>query len=205
MTAAASPATAQPSTAVEPNFSPAFSQALQTLLTPQADYNQKQAAWKQLREGGYLDQVIAEMERRTAEDPSDAVSLAVLGQAYLAKSMTVQDILEKGTWVMKADGTFDEALRLDPNNWEARFLKADVLSHFPPEFKKSPVVIENLVTLIEQQEAQSPQPQFAQTYILLGEQYQKAGYTDDARATWQRGATLFPDNDTLRQKLAVSP
>ncbi|HUI05593.1 MAG TPA: hypothetical protein VL486_01160 [Verrucomicrobiae bacterium] len=37
---------------------------------------------------------------------------------------------------------------------------------------------------------------------LLGEQYQKAGYTDDARQIWQRGATLFPNNNTLREKLA---
>jgi len=45
-----------------------------------------------------------------------------------------------------------------------------------------------------------PQPQFAQTYVLLGEQYQKAGQSDQAQATWQLGLARFPNDPTLRQK-----
>jgi len=70
---------------------------------------------------------------------------------------------------------------------------------------KSQEVIQNFQTLIEQQEAQAPQPQFADTYAWLGEQYQKAGRADDARAVWQRGASLFPSDETLRSKLAGTP
>jgi hypothetical protein len=38
--------------------------------------------------------------------------------------------------------------------------------------------------------------------VLLGDQYLKAGYPDDARQMWQRGAALFPQNEVLQNKLA---
>jgi tetratricopeptide (TPR) repeat protein len=55
--------------------------------------------------------------------------------------------------------------------------------------------------LVEQQEAQPKQPQFAQTYVLLGNEYQKNGYPDQARAIWQRGLRLFPQETDLQAKL----
>jgi len=71
------------------------------------------------------------------------------------------------SWPCQADQSFDQALNLDPSNWEARFWKAACLSRWPAEMNKSSRVIDNLVTLVEQQETQSPQPQFVQTYVLL--------------------------------------
>jgi tetratricopeptide (TPR) repeat protein len=204
----AAPTTAAPSSPARPvapsksNFSPALSQALQMLLSPQADSAQRQGAWKQLRESGKLDQAIAELEHRSGEDPSDAETLAVLGQAYLHKASTVQDIREQGLLGLKADITFEAALKADPKNWEARYVRAFAMAQWPPELNKSQEVMETLVTLVEQQEAQSPQPHFAATYALLGDQYLKASRTDLARETWQRGASLYPTDAALRQRLA---
>lgn len=191
--------------AARPGVAATFSQPLQTLVSPQANFAQKQAAWKQLRDSHQLDQVITDLELAAKEDPSAAKYPAVLGQAYLQKLMETQDIRDRAILAMKADQSFDQALNLDPSNWEARFWKASTLSHWPAELNKSEEVMQNLVTLVEQQEAQSPQPHFAQTYVLLGEQYQKAGYQDDAKQMWQRGARLFPDNSALRDKLANLP
>ena len=145
------------------------------------------------------------MEQAVKTEPSVAEYPTVLGQAYVQKLRMTQDIREQGILAMKADLSFDQALNLDQSNWDARFWKASALSHWPAELNKSEEVMQNLVTLVEQQEAQSPQPQFVQTYMLLGEQYQKAGSADDARQIWQRGARLFPDNSTLRDKLAGLP
>ena len=179
-----------------------LSQPLQTLVSPRASYAQKQAAWNQLRDTRQLNEAITDLEQAAKDDPSAAEYPAVLGQAYLQKLMTTQDAREKIMLAMQADQSFDQALKLDSSNWEARFSKASALSYWPAELNKSEEVMQNLVTLVEQQESQSPQPHFAQTYVLLGEQYQKAGYADDARQMWQRGATLFPNNNTLREKLA---
>ena len=63
-------------------------------------------------------------------------------------------------------------------------------------------MIDQFQVLMEQQEGQTPQPQFARTYLDLGEQYQKAGEAAEAAQIWERGAALFPDNADLQNKLA---
>ncbi|HWX21124.1 MAG TPA: hypothetical protein VN578_14580 [Candidatus Binatia bacterium] len=175
------------------------------LVSPQASHQQKRDAWKQLRETGKLDQAIAELEHRTANDPRSAELPAALGQAYLQKCGTIKDLREQGILAMQADKVFDSALSIDPSNWEARFTKAVALSYWPPMLNKSDEVIQHFQTLIQQQELQPQQPQFAETYSWLGDQYQKVGRGDDARAVWQRGAALFPADEKLQKKLAPAP
>ncbi len=181
---------------------PSFSAELRTLVSPQASYTQKQAAWKQLRDSGQLDQAIGQLEQAVKNEPSVAEYSAELGRAYLQKLGATQDIRQKSILAMQADQTFDEALKLDPNNWDARFYKAAALSRWPAELNKLQEVMVNLSTLIDQQEARPAQPEYAQSYVLLGEQYLKSGYPDNAKEMWQRGAALFPQNEELQKKLA---
>jgi tetratricopeptide (TPR) repeat protein len=179
----------------------AFKQAIETLLSTQSSYPQKQEAWKQLRDLGKLDQAIAELEQRVSGNPQVADYSATLGRAYLEKAGTITDVRQQGILGMKADLAFDEALKTDPNNWEARFTKAVALSYWPPQLNKGQEVIDHFTQLVNQQEAQPPQPQFAQTYVWLGDQYQKAGNADYARQIWERGAALYPNDATLPKRL----
>jgi tetratricopeptide (TPR) repeat protein len=185
--------------ALESSF---VSRTVDVLVSPQASYQQKTAAWKQLRDAGKLDQAIADLEQRKANDPRSADNPATLGHAYLQKCGTIQDVREQGILAMQADKMFDTALNLDSSNWEARFMKAVAMSYWPPMLNKGEEVIQHFQTLIQQQETQTPQPQFADSYAWLGDQYQKAGRADDAKAVWQRGAALFPADEKLRTKLA---
>jgi tetratricopeptide (TPR) repeat protein len=180
------------------------SQAVELLASKQATYQQKREVWQQLRDAGKLDSAIAELEQRVAANPQSAEYPATLGQAYLKKCATIQDLREQGILAMQADKVFETALTLDPDNWEARFTKAVAMSYWPPMLNKGDEVIQNFQTLIQQQELQPPQPQFADTYAWLGDQYQKVGRSDDARAVWERGAALFPADEKLRIKLAAS-
>jgi tetratricopeptide (TPR) repeat protein len=182
--------------------STAFDQAIDTLVSPQASFAQRQDAWKRLRETGKLDQAITELEQRAAGDAGNAACPAALGQAYLQKCATIQDLPDQGILAMKADKAFTTALNLDPSNWDARFTKAVAMSYWPPQLNKGQEVIQNFETLVQQQEGQPPQPQFAQTYVWLGDQYQKAGRASDAQAIWQRGAALYPGDTTLPKRLA---
>jgi hypothetical protein len=181
------------------------SRTVDVLVSTDSTYQQKRDAWKQLRDSGKLDPAIAQLEKRTVADPRSAAYPAALGQAYLQKCGTITDVREQGILAMQADKVFDTALSLDASNWEARFTKAVALSYWPPMLNKGEEVIQHFQTLIQQQEMQAPQPQFAETYAWLGDQYQKAGRSDDARAVWQRGASLFPANEKLNQKLASKP
>ena len=103
---------------------------------------------------------------------------------------------------LQADQSFNRALGLDPANWEAQFFKAAALSRWPPEMNKSPEVIQQFSNLIDQQEAMPPQPQFAQTYVLLGDQYKKTGQPDYAVQTWRLGLAKFPGDSTLQRRIA---
>ena len=179
-----------------------FNQAIERIASPQASHEQKEAAWKQLRESGRLDQAIEELDRRAASNPEVAAYPAALGQAYLEKCGTIQDVREQGILAMKADQVFDAALNLDANNWEARFTKAFAMSFWPTQMNRGTEVMQNFSTLVEQQEAQAPQPHSAQTYVRLGEEYQKYGHRDQAQQIWQRGVTLFPESQDLRSRLS---
>jgi tetratricopeptide (TPR) repeat protein len=177
-------------------------QALNTLLSSTCTFQQKQQAWGQLRDSGKLDPAIADLEQRMTSQPNAPEIPATLGQAYLQKAGTLQDIREQGILGMKADQSFDAALHLDSSNWDARFWKATAMSYWPPQLGKGKEVIEHCLELVKQQELHPPQAQFAQTYVLLGQQYQQLGQGHEAQEIWKRGQSLFPTDTVLQQKIA---
>ncbi|HWA10061.1 MAG TPA: hypothetical protein VG838_11470 [Opitutaceae bacterium] len=183
----------------------ALEQAVNLLVSPQSTFLQRQAVWGQLRNSGQIPQVIAALEQRQAADPTSAEIPTALGMAYLINISTSSDVREQGIGGMKADMSFDAALKIDPNNWEAGFLKASALTHWPDSMKMGPQVIQRFSNLIELQESQPSQPQFVQSYVLLGDQYQKSGQADEARQAWSRGLVLFPGSQTLAQRLNPAP
>jgi tetratricopeptide (TPR) repeat protein len=182
----------------------AFRAAMDTLVSPHSTYAEKQAAWKELKDSGRLADAAAELEQLMANDPKNASYPAALGQAYMRLCATTTDVRQQAVWAMTADVDFETALNLDPSNWDARYNKAVMMSYWPASLNKGDEVIQGFNTLIEQQEQQAPQPQFAQTYERLGTQYQKAGQADAAQQVWQRGAALYPDNPSLQSLLAAS-
>lgn len=179
-----------------------FRQAIDILVSPQSSFQQRQAAWKQLREAGELDQALVMLKQGAANHPTLAEYPMALGEAYVYKLQTIRDFHEVSIMALQADQSFNRALGLDPANWEAQFFKAAALSRWPPEMNKSPEVIQQFSNLIDQQEAMPPQPQFAQTYVLLGDQYKKAGQPDYAVQTWRLGLAKFPGDSTLQRRIA---
>jgi tetratricopeptide (TPR) repeat protein len=139
----------------------AFRQAIDILVSPQTSFQQRQAAWKQLRDAGELDQALATLKQGATNNPSSAEYPMALGEAYVYKLQTIRDFHEVAILALQADQSFNTALGLDPANWEARFFKAASLSHWQPEMNKGPEVIQQFSNLIDQQEAMPPQPQFA--------------------------------------------
>ncbi len=182
--------------------STAFRRAMDTLVSPQASFQQRQAAWKQLRDAGELDQALATLKQVAVKHPTSAEYPMALGEAYIYKLQTIRDFHEVSILALQADQSFNTALGLDPANWEAQFFKAAALSRWPPEMNKGPEVMQQLSNLIDQQDAMPPQPQFAQTYVLLGDQYKKTGQPDYAVQTWRLGLAKFPGDSTLQGRIA---
>src|ERR1051326_2642466 len=180
----------------------AFRQAIDILVSPQTSFQQRQAAWKQLRDAGELDKALATLKQGAADDPTSAEYPTALGEVYVYKLQTIRDFHEVSILALQADQSFNTALGIEPANWEAQFFKAAALSRWPPEMNKGPEVIQQFSNLIDQQEAMPPQPQFAQTYLLLGDQYKKTGQRDFALQTWRLGLARFPGDSTLQARIA---
>ncbi len=180
----------------------AFSKAIEILVSPQSNFQQRQAAWKQLREAGELEQAVASLKQGAVNNPASAEYPTALGEAYVYKLQSIRDFHEVSILALQADQSFNTALGLDPANWEAQFFKAAALSRWPAEMNKGPEVIQQFSKLIDQQEAMPPQPQFAQTYVLLGDQYKKTGQSDYAAQTWRLGLAKFPGESTLQGRVA---
>lgn len=197
-------AAAAPSAPAAPDFSApgAFTQAMVTLTSPHTGYGQKQLLLEQLSKAGKLDDAIAELQRFAAGNPKAAEYPAALGLACLKKCTTLQDMREQGLLGLQADKEFDTALNLDPANWDARFTKAVAMSYWPEQLNKRQEVLESFTALIQQQEKQAPQPEYAESYLWLGDEYKKAGRSEDATQVWARGAALFPGHAKLQARLA---
>src|SRR5882672_8369133 len=114
-----------------PGFGPVCEQMIEILLSPESNFEQRQAAWKRLKEAGQLDLAIARLEQRAVNDPGKAENAAALGEAYLKKAGAIEDMRQKAILAMKADETLELALSLDPSNWEARYIKAVGMSYWP--------------------------------------------------------------------------
>jgi tetratricopeptide (TPR) repeat protein len=170
---------------------------------------QKQALFEQLAKSGQLDQAIAELKQRMADSPNDPEIPTTLGEAQLNEVRAIHDAGgdtdQMGILAMQADQNFNAALKIDPSNWEAQFVKADSMFYWPSSAGQDNNVVQSLSSLIDQQETMTPQSEFAQTYVVLGDEYQKIGQPDKAVATWQLGLTKFPDNSMLQKKISSPP
>jgi tetratricopeptide (TPR) repeat protein len=113
-----------------------FNQAVETLVSPQTTYQQRQETWKQLRKAGRLDEAITELEQRVTANPRSADDVTALGEGYYKKAGNTDDVRERAISAMKADQTLEAALNLDPSDWEARFTKAAGMSYWPAELNK---------------------------------------------------------------------
>jgi tetratricopeptide (TPR) repeat protein len=177
-------------------------ECLARLADPKASYSEREKTWARLAKGGLLDAAVRHFEQRAKDDPQAPDAHFDLGQAYLQKILASGEI-EKGTWATKADRAFDAALALDDHHWGARFMKAASFAYWPPIFGKQPEAVKQFEILRAQQEAQAPRPDFAQTYIFLGNLYAGQGNAAKASETWKKGAEIFPESSELAAKAAA--
>jgi hypothetical protein len=167
---------------------------------------EKHNLFQQLLKSGQMDAAIAELKQRMADNPNNPEIPTTIGEALLNEVGAIKAAGgsndQMGILAMQADQDFDAALKIDPQNWEANFVKASMMYYWPASLQVDGDVVQRLSGLIDQQETLPAQPEFAQTYLVLGNEYQKIGQPDKALATWQLGLNKFPNNSQLQQKIA---
>ncbi len=167
---------------------------------------EKHDLFQQLLQSGQMDAAIADLQQREAAEPNNPEIPTTIGEALLNQVRAIKEsggsTDQMGILAMQADQDFDAALKLDPQNWEANFVKASSMYYWPANPQMDNDVVQRLSGLIDQQDNLPSQPQFAQTYVVLGNEYQKIGDNDKALATWQLGLSKYPNDPTLRSKVA---
>jgi tetratricopeptide (TPR) repeat protein len=164
----------------------------------------RQQIFQELRDEDRIDEYLETIERLCAADPENDDLQVALGNAYLQKLFGVGNTPEAGEYAYKSDAAFDRALEIDDQNWNARFTKAVSLSNWPAFMGRGPEAIENFEILIDQQATQPSRPEFAMTYLFLGNLHQAAGSLDKAIAVWKQGLALFPSSEGLQRALDLA-
>ena len=184
----------------------AISKAVDGLLNAKSGL-EKHNLFQQLAQSGQLDAAIAELKQRATADPTNPEIPTTIGEALLNKVKTMHDAgntdpTDMGILALQADQSFNSALKIDPQNWEAQFVKASSMFYWPANEQRDGEVVQRLSSLIDQQETMPTQPQFAQSYVVLGNEYDKIGKHAEAIATWTIGAQKFPADPTLQKKVS---
>jgi tetratricopeptide (TPR) repeat protein len=121
-------------------------------------------------------------------------------------------IVRQGILSNQSIAELDEILKLDPDCWAARYIRAMNHLHWPRKLDHAPLAIADFDTLIELQDSWGPEAQedyFAYSYVALGDAYVKNRDTDfegmmhKARETWEEGLRRFPDSPDLKERLSI--
>lgn len=126
-------------------------------------------------------------------------------KALLARTLSECVIEHTSVWgkedvVKESNKLFGEVLERDSTDWGARFGLAMNYYHAPGFFGWTDDAIREFEHLLAQQGSSTLFPELALPYLYLGNLYEKKDRKADARAVWQRGRKLFPNNERLRAK-----
>ncbi|HYH82530.1 MAG TPA: hypothetical protein VEX86_22255 [Longimicrobium sp.] len=135
-------------------------------------------------------------------DPAPRIGLASVASRC---RIPFAEMMQKGVLIEQANGLLEQALQLDSTSWDARFSLAMNHFHTPEFLGKTDDAIKHLETLVAQQGTRADRPYFAMPYLYLGDLYKRVRREADARATWERGARLFPTDARFQQKLGGAP
>lgn len=171
----------------------------------EGDTLEAELMFQELRDAGRIDDFLAWIQDMAANDPKNPELQVALGVAYLQKLFDLGGASpEVGDLATQADLAFDRALELDPGNWDARFTKAVALSNWPAFLGRQPEAIAQFETLLAQQQLSPPDPQYAQTYLFLGNMYVQTGERAKAIETWRDGLARYPDDAALLEQLRLA-
>ncbi|HTR42332.1 MAG TPA: hypothetical protein VMH87_12015 [Pseudomonadales bacterium] len=204
-------APAPPVSEIASNDSVSPAKKMASALLSAKSAKEKQALFDELRKDPQqLDAVISELKQEATQNPNNPEIPTTIGEAQLNEIRAMKengnnDVDQIGILAMQADQEFSAALQIDPKNWEAQFVKDSSMYYWPADPQRDGQVVQSLTSLIDQQEKMPSNPNFAQTYVMLGNEYQKIGQPDKAMATWQLGAQEFPSDSTLQKKITGTP
>ncbi len=146
---------------------------------------------------GALDDAVKAVETFAARKPDSAAARVLVGTARLQRVDRAPDTAARALRIQEAVDAFDAALALDPDHWEARYLKAFNLGQAPAMMGRRGEAVGLFRALADLQETRAPEPRFADTYVQWGRVLVAEGDPDGARRAYERGIRFFPSDGRL--------
>jgi len=149
---------------------------------------------RQALDANRVEQAIAILEKAVAADPKNPAALAWLGSAQVRMARTVSFFNAPG-WVKKGFNTLDQAVDRFPDVFIVYMVRGITATNVPDLFRKAEVALKDLSTVITMRERSPdtvPESVMPSVYLNLGRAYKKNGQPAEARATWEKGKTLYP-------------
>lgn len=143
--------------------------------------------------------IIADLEKKVGDAPRDIDARMNLARGYLAKLFTATYGPEMGLWAGKAESQWKAVIDVEPNHWDAHYSLAFSYSQYPDFLNKRPDAIREFEALRKIQEASTPEPRHANTYLQLRNLYLKDNRTEDAQKVLDEGLRRFPDDEELKK------
>jgi tetratricopeptide (TPR) repeat protein len=143
--------------------------------------------------------------RLIRQNPEDLRARILLARTLSQCVMSHASVWSKEGIVKESNSLLIDVLKHDSTSWEARYTLALNYYHAPAFFGWTDNAIREFERLLALQGDQSYFPEQAKPYLYLGILYNKKGRQADAKAVWQRGTRLFPDDERLRQRATGQP
>jgi vitamin B12 transporter len=106
--------------------------------------------------------------------------------------------------VSEAETELRAVLAAQPEHWNARFTLAMLLKNMPAMLGRGDDAVREFERLLAVQGHRADGPQYALTFLNLGEMHEGAGRRATAVEVWRRGLALFPDHVEMRSKLQAA-
>jgi hypothetical protein len=154
------------------------------------------------KDDAFMARVVADLESHIADNPQDVDARMQLVDVQSARLHSAGSITERTLLAGGVRQQIDAVLKVDANNWRARYSRAVGISHSQRTPQGRANAAREFEALIELQQTQPGEARFADTYTQLAGVYMADQKKDEARRTLQGGLARHPDSQAIKDLLA---
>jgi len=148
-----------------------------------------------------FDRSIDFFAKQLADHPASANLHLNYGFAYVDK-IPVTGSITQVILANTALGEFSKTVDLQPS-WIAYYTRGASYLFWPRIFNKASLGVADLEKALALQQNGQKRSYYVRAYVALGDGYCKMEEMDKAWAAWQQGLRQFPDNQQLKDRLAL--
>ena len=146
------------------------------------------------------DKEIAFFEKLAAKNPTASMAFLNYGFSYVDKIPAAGSI----TQVILANTAltqFTKSIDLKPT-WIALYTRGNSYLYWPRIFGRSQLGVNDLEKAYGMQKGQGRKSYYVRVFVSLGDGYWKTDNIDKAKAIWKEGLAMFPESQSLKDRLA---